>query len=170
MKALSLWQPWASAIACGAKRVETRDWNPDFRGRILIHASRRRVITELVEYECDPCWRAALSPLGWDSARDPLENIARLPFGAIVAVADLAWCDRTEDFEEDELGAIRTRPGLDSEIYYWTERMLGDFRPGRWGWRLGPIWGLDEPVPWRGGQGLFDVPTDDFNGITYERV
>jgi len=170
MKAISVWQPWASAIAVGAKRIETRSWNPPYRGRILIHASKRRLITELVEYECDPCWRAALSPLGWAPGGDPIENIDRLPFGAIVAVADLAWCDRTEDFEDAELGAIRTRAGLDSGTYYWTERMLGDFRAGRWGWRLGPIWRLDEPIPWRGRRGLFDIPTVDFTGVTYQRV
>lgn len=28
MKAISLWQPWTSLIACGAKPYETRDWAP----------------------------------------------------------------------------------------------------------------------------------------------
>lgn len=32
MKAISLWQPWASAIAVGAKRVETRSWATKYRG------------------------------------------------------------------------------------------------------------------------------------------
>ena len=32
MKAPSLWQPWASAIAVGAKRVETRSWPTNYRG------------------------------------------------------------------------------------------------------------------------------------------
>lgn len=27
MRALSLWQPWASAIAAGAKKIETRGWS-----------------------------------------------------------------------------------------------------------------------------------------------
>ena len=32
MKAISLWQPWASAVALGSKRVETRSWSTSYRG------------------------------------------------------------------------------------------------------------------------------------------
>lgn len=28
MKAISLWQPWASAMALGLKSIETRHWSP----------------------------------------------------------------------------------------------------------------------------------------------
>lgn len=41
MKALSLWQPWASLIADGRKKVETRSWNMLYRGPLAIHASKR---------------------------------------------------------------------------------------------------------------------------------
>ena len=46
MKAISLWQPWASAIAVGAKRYETRGWpavagGQRFAGWLAIHASKR---------------------------------------------------------------------------------------------------------------------------------
>ncbi len=40
MKAISIHQPWASLIAFGEKRFETRSWHPQYRGRILIHASK----------------------------------------------------------------------------------------------------------------------------------
>ncbi len=39
MKALSLHQPWASLIAIGAKRVETRHWTTSYRGPLAIHAA-----------------------------------------------------------------------------------------------------------------------------------
>jgi hypothetical protein len=44
LKALSIRQPWAHAVAMGWKPVENRDWrkpNPglNFRGRVAIHAS-----------------------------------------------------------------------------------------------------------------------------------
>ena len=38
---LSLWQPWASLIAIGAKHIETRHWKTDYRGPIAIHAAKR---------------------------------------------------------------------------------------------------------------------------------
>jgi len=41
MKAISLWQPWASAIALGLKRCETRHWSTSVRGPLLIHAAKR---------------------------------------------------------------------------------------------------------------------------------
>ncbi|MHB8272006.1 ASCH domain-containing protein [Bradyrhizobium sp.] len=44
MKAISLWQPWASLIACGAKPFETRHWAPprELIGQtIAIHAAKK---------------------------------------------------------------------------------------------------------------------------------
>ncbi len=51
-KALTLWQPYAAAIACGLKQYETRSWATKYRGPLLIHASMRqldRAGRELVE-------------------------------------------------------------------------------------------------------------------------
>lgn len=41
MKAISLWQPWASLIAAGVKSIETRGWPTNYRGQIAIHAAKR---------------------------------------------------------------------------------------------------------------------------------
>jgi len=41
MKAISLWQPWATLISIGAKRIETRSWETLYRGSIVIHAAKR---------------------------------------------------------------------------------------------------------------------------------
>lgn len=41
MKALTLWQPWASLIAIGAKTIETRGWSTSYRGPLAIHAAQR---------------------------------------------------------------------------------------------------------------------------------
>ncbi|MCX4700088.1 ASCH domain-containing protein [Streptomyces sp. NBC_01373] len=38
VRALTLWQPWASCIAYGTKRIENRRWATDYRGWLLIHA------------------------------------------------------------------------------------------------------------------------------------
>ena len=40
MKAITLTQPWASAIALGWKRIETRSWYTSYRGPLLIHAAK----------------------------------------------------------------------------------------------------------------------------------
>jgi ASCH domain len=41
MLALSIHQPWAWLIVNGFKNIENRDWSTKFRGRFLIHASKK---------------------------------------------------------------------------------------------------------------------------------
>ena len=40
MKALTLTQPWATLVAMGAKRIETRSWTTNYRGPLAIHAGK----------------------------------------------------------------------------------------------------------------------------------
>jgi hypothetical protein len=40
VKALSIRQPWAWAILFAGKNIENRVWRTNFRGRILVHASK----------------------------------------------------------------------------------------------------------------------------------
>lgn len=41
MKTLSIRQPWASLIIAGIKPVENRTWKSNYRGPLLIHASKK---------------------------------------------------------------------------------------------------------------------------------
>lgn len=41
IKALSVHQPWASMIAAGTKKIETRTWGTHFRGDLLICSTRK---------------------------------------------------------------------------------------------------------------------------------
>lgn len=41
MKAISVQQPWAWMMTNGPKDVENRTWHTDYRGPILIHASKK---------------------------------------------------------------------------------------------------------------------------------
>jgi hypothetical protein len=43
MKAISLWQPWATLVAIGAKTIETRGWSTSYRGPIAIHAAKKLI-------------------------------------------------------------------------------------------------------------------------------
>jgi hypothetical protein len=50
MKALSVKQPWASMIECKEKTIETRTWHTEYRGDLLIVASKKpdyRVLAEI---------------------------------------------------------------------------------------------------------------------------
>jgi hypothetical protein len=128
VKVLTLTQPWASLVALGHKRVETRSWRPSRSkyGVIAIHAAKgypkRAREFALTEYLV---------------GRLP----ERVPLGAIVAVAVLAKCERTEDVG-------RTVSALECH--------LGDFSRGRWAWFLEDVHTLSEPVPCRGALGLWE--------------
>lgn len=74
MKAISLHQPWASLVAMGLKRVETRSWPTRHRGWIAIHAAKRWSRSQRV---------ASVGFLGSDPD---------IPLGAVVAIARVSDC------------------------------------------------------------------------------
>jgi hypothetical protein len=81
MRALTIRQPYAWAVAAGRKRVENRSWFTDYRGPVLIHAGKSR--EELAALEGDP------PRLGGSDVEVP---VAELAFGAVIGVAELADC------------------------------------------------------------------------------
>lgn len=163
MKAISLWQPWASAIAAGSKTVETRSWATNYRGPLAIHAAKRCVIDEMIYLGACYNWCAALRPVGGDVMGKNLTLDKVLPFGAIVATCTLLDCRPTDSFTLAELRTKRFQEGQQNRehtAYFWTEESMGDFGLGRFGWVLGDIRRLATPVPWTGRQGFFEVPDD----------
>ena len=129
MYALTIWQPWASLIACGAKRYETRSWAAPHRvigQRLAIHAGLRGLRRSELGYPL-----AALREYGLDY-RD-------LPRGVVVATAYVVACLRTCD---------------PPKYIPWQERLLGDWSPGRWAWQLEDVVQV-EPSKVRGAQGLW---------------
>ena len=157
MKALTIWQPWASLIACGAKRFETRSWATSLRGKIAIHAALRPA------HELDRKTSAAIVRAFDDCAsiEDLPGYIAKLPHGAVVATAELVGCHKMWDGSSVGLrGAVC----IDMPNQYWSpnwqtetdEFILGDWRPGRFAWELRNVKLLPTPVRAKGQQGLWD--------------
>lgn len=137
MKCVSLWQPWASAIPFGWKRIETRGWWTSYRGPLAIHAAKR--------------WTGEEREDAADFARLTGDErfAGALPLGAIVATCMLTDCIRTEQL----LGSGRVSQ---------TEQAFGNYGRGRYGWLLSDIVALPEPFAFRGAQGFFDVPDEVF--------
>lgn len=132
MKALSLWQPWASLMAFGAKRFETRGYATGVRGELAIHAAKKKDNDCLALCREEP-FRSALVGGGIDFIGD-------LPFGAIVAVGKLVACHRVEDIRET----------LSEQ-----ELAFGDYRVGRFAWEWELTERLATPVPAIGKQGFW---------------
>lgn len=143
MKALTLWQPWASLIAFGAKQIETRSWDTRYRGPLAIHAGKGFPL------EC----RALCAEEPFRSALQAAEipDWQALPLGAVVAVVTVADCRPTGRTLSSYPFAPEWLPEEGS-----PERAFGDYRPGRYGWFLENILRLPEPVPAKGRQGLWN--------------
>ncbi len=141
MKALTIIQPWASLIASGIKRFETRSWPTRYRGPIAIHAglSDRYYGTFgyqdiLVAAGQMPEWAEYIARF----ADDPPHEI---PFGAVIATAELVECWEIHS----------------PNFRLWAnEAIFGDYTPGRYAWELTNIKPLETPVKTRGYQGLWD--------------
>lgn len=157
MKAISLWQPWASAVAIGLKKVETRGRRTLVRGRIAIHAAQKRsreqrckwwrdfgMEPEIIEAFEEKQFLSATPLDQWE------ERFEQLPFGAIIATVELVDCIDIDDLRNPDGAPYRMK------ISY-TESLLGNYGPGRFAWRFENVERLKEPVPCRGRQGWFDV-------------
>ena len=135
MKALPLWQPWAQLVALGAKRVETRHWPAPhwlIGQRIAIHATKTK----------DHLWICSTAPFS-TYVRVP----ELLPLGAVIATAVL---DRCGEITEESAAELEDRSA--------HEFAFGNYEPGRFAWVLRDVKPVTPPLPFRGSQGIFDVP------------
>ena len=145
-KCLSLTQPWAELVALGAKKLETRSWSTNYRGPLAIHAAKRFPPEARLLCHEQP-FRSFLERTDGTSP----EN---LPLGAIIAVVDMTGCFATPGEGipwQEHVGDLRRSPDE-------PERSFGDYSPGRFAWRLANVRRLDNPVPFKGSLGLFDIP------------
>jgi len=140
MKAISLWQPWASLMAVGAKEIETRSWCTGHRGELVICASKKRhrpgEIPAVVEY-----WlRRYAKDLDLPTPALFQEMMAALPYGQAVAVVDLTDCIPTAYVRASMM-----------------EHDLGDYSLGlgRWAWRTENCRRLKKPVRIHGYQSVW---------------
>jgi hypothetical protein len=131
MKAISLWQPWASLLVLGEKQIETRSWATPHRGPLAVHAAKM--------------WNPDLERLCME---EPFRSLLLkhglgkdlLPRGALVGTVQLDNCLPTD------LLAVK-------EVEY----QLGDFRAGRFAWIVSRPQPLIQPIPTRGKQGIFTI-------------
>lgn len=171
MKCLSLWQPWASLVAHGKKRVETRGWPLRYRGPLLIHAAKKwnREMADLC-HRVEP-FASVLKELGMTTppvGGQRVQTPTNMPFGEIVGRVDVVEC-----YPVSEVGSLGELFGPDTELVHLpghpkyfslqigrNERAFGDYSAGRFAILCEKAVAFKEPIPYRGAQGLFDVPDD----------
>lgn len=140
MRIITLWEPWATLMAIGAKRIETRSWATKYRGALAIHASK---------YLMKPL--ALEDILQSPHFKEAMASAIMSP-GKIVAVVDLVECAPVEKCHR--LGDLACN-------WKWKEEQaLGNYEPGRFAWITGDLFRLPCPIPHKGGQGLRILPAE----------
>lgn len=167
MKALTLHQPWASLIAIGAKRIETRSWSTSYRGPLAIHAAAHVPAGGLGyvpgRVNAVEILRAGgvLGGADMDHRRPAswMECKYRLPLGAVVAtcrLVDVVPTDLNAPSEHHDRWGYYVRH--DGVLFLGTQEFaFGDFTRGRYAWLLADVKPLDPSVPAKGRQGLWDI-------------
>lgn len=150
MKAITILEPWASLIACGAKKIETRIWETSYRGKIAIHAAKSTKCLEMADKDS---FRYALKSNA-GIMKDQQTGLLFSP-GYVIAVADLVDCAQ---FAHSLIPGRNTILLKNQEVGK-SEIEFGDCTPGRWGWILKNVQRI-EPIPARGQQRIwdFDIP------------
>lgn len=135
MRALPLWQPWASLVVNGSKMVETRP-NPApstiVGERVAIHACLTRDHLGLVELE----------PFASHVPHD-------VPLGHLIGTVLVTGSFEMTEVYVDSIEQINP-----------LEFAFGHYAPGRHAWALQDPTPLECPVRWKGKQGIVMVPDD----------
>jgi hypothetical protein len=133
MRAISLWQPWASAMAMGIKQIETRSRRFNKVGDLAI---------------CSTLQIPDIEPeLFKEVKRLKIMESETFQLGAVLCVVEVYGCCEVEKLIQ--LGKVSEQ-----------EKMFGDYSKGRFGWVTKNLRTLKKPISVKGGQGFFFLPPD----------
>jgi hypothetical protein len=153
MKALTIWQPWASLIIEGAKPYEFRGWRVPrsiVGQRIVIHAAARKPNRQEM-------WMllCALRTGGEYAAETCLIASQAEP------VLERSWMDLPLACGLGTAVIGEARNGVDIAREFGVTHVNDSDRDehANWGWPLTNIEVWDRPIPMRGAQGFWNWPT-----------
>lgn len=144
-KVISLLQPWASLLVLGHKTIETRSWNTQYRGKLLIHASLGKQYKKIPA--ADPLYKHYHTLF----AHHNMPPIEHLPFGQIIGSVDLIDTETTEYIIDEFKKPVKKGFNLNAQ-----ELAFGDYSPNRYGWLLvNPVL-FKNPIPAKGQLNLWN--------------
>lgn len=127
LRVVTLWRPWDYAIARLDKRVENRNWTPALR--------------------C-PWFLAIRGGRAWEPAVTGAPREADWPAGRVSCVAEVLSYEPPVTIEQrpgESLNDMSRRLRQETERDRWRS-------PEVWGWRLGRVAALPEPIIWPPGK------------------
>lgn len=141
MKALTIRQPWATLMALGEKKIETRSWKSKYRGPLLIHAGK--------SLDKELCLREPIK----STLKKHGYTEKNLPTGVIIAKCELVDCIQVK---ESNMCISPTAILVDNTKIDKNEYAFGDYTEGRYAWILANIKLLKDPIPAKGKLSLWE--------------
>lgn len=136
MKTLSVRQPWASLLVSGLKDIENRTWAPNYKGRILIHASSAKVPQKIADKTIF-------------EVNNEIEN--EQMFGNFPEFEDLEY--------SAIIGYVTVNGYSNDSVSVWAE-------PVEYQWNIEDAYIFDEPIRnVKGKLNLFETPEIDENNL-----
>lgn len=149
MKALTLWQPWATLVAMGEKKIETRCWQTKYRGELAIHAAANIPAKYLGASARTEPFRDELADVFCvrqdrdDRSGKRVNDILRgLPKGKIVCLVRVAHIEPVSDFLREMLNK--------------RELIFGNYEEGRHAWFLEIVEVVEPPILAKGNRMLWN--------------
>lgn len=154
IRAISLWEPWASLVAVKAKKWETRSWGTELRSDLLICAAKKKDSDAMKLVTHDFQFQNGLQALVRNPKKAGWTGITpeHLNFGMAVAIVKIAIC-------------ITTEQALEKHLISFEEATFGDYSAGRFAWKFENVRRIKEPFPVKGKQGFFFVEMPE--GVEY---
>ena len=142
IRVLTLYQPWATFVINGLKKIETRPKPTSFRGTYLIHAAKKWTIAQ--ERLCyDPFYRECLVSCGVILNDDSKFLKKQMNLGKALGTVSVSGCVQ-----------ITFKILKDMKLTH-QEYELGNFNITRWAWFLSNQKVLKNPFDYKGMQGYY---------------
>lgn len=134
MKVVSLTEPYATLILENKKKIETRSWKTNYRGKLYIHASSTKIPKEYKQN------KELMSLVDEDN----------LNFGHIICSCDLVDC------------VYMTKEYISNmKKNNYQEYICGIYEEGRYAWVLDNIKELDNKIKAKGKLGIWNYEKDN---------
>jgi len=105
MRAITLWQPWASLMALGYKKIETRSWSTKYRGPLLIHAAKRKLDLLAADFLADEY------------------GLSDLPYGKILCRVDLVDVKKITPDNIPDFPELRSGNFIEGNFMWITQNL-----------------------------------------------
>lgn len=175
-KVLTLWEPWATLVVHGIKKIETRPkpttWTVE-KGSYLIHAAKKWAgeQNEICTYFS--------SLLKSEYITDQIAEVIsifehdKFALGHIIGAVDVVECIKIisigdKPFLDFEFDKSHSNVGVILKEIKEPELSFGDYKKGRYAWILKNPRILKTPIPYKGGQGYYQNYKGDVNQLKFK--